>query len=436
MEKITCTGCSLLCDDIIVKKDGSNIEEIIGACLKGVERFEMISSKHRVLKPYIRDGDSLEEIDWDTALNKVVELINKSNNPLLYGFSNTTCEAQLKAIELAREINGFIDSNSTICQGKALNVAKETGFTTSTLTEVINKSDVMILWGFNAVESIPRLLNKILFSRGKFRMTGREIKTIIILDPIKTDSFNVMGPRDIALLIEPDKDIELIETLKEICCTENALPSNEVAGLDKDDFKRLQTNLTNSEYISIFVGQGLLKNQEGKNPLKSLFELIDIINERNKKGRASIILAGGHFNMMGFEHVALSNTGQNQSLSFNNHQLIESQETIISKIENKDFDLSIILGTDPISHLPMRLSKKLASKPIILIDNSRSGTYLIADLILPTSISGLETDGTAIRLDNVPIKLKKVIDAPQNLLSDEDLLNKIIEKLREKREGI
>ena len=44
-----------------------------------------------------------------------------------------------------------------------------------------------------------------------------------------------------------------------------------------------------------------------------------------------------------------------------------TEDTIITKIEKEDFDCSVIVGSDPISHFPRSLSEKLASKPIILI---------------------------------------------------------------------
>ena len=66
---------------------------------------------------------------------------------------------------------------------------------------------------------------------------------------------------------------------------------------------------------------------------------------------------------------------------------------------------------------------------MILIDNKKSGTYLIADLILPTAITGIECEGLAFRLDHVPIKLKKIIDPPNNILSDAKLLENILMKL-------
>ena len=426
MKRATCSGCSLLCDDILVKSDGLYIDEVIGACLKGKERFDQITSKNRLLNPLIRENGILVKAKYEKALESAANIIKSSSNPLFYGFSTVSCEAQLKGIELARFINGFIDSNSIICQGEVLSTAKQTGITLTTISEVINKADLLIFWGANVAESIPRLLNKALFSRGKFRMTGREIKTLVLIDPIKTASFGVMGVRDIALKIEPGKDIDLIRVLKEECCSTNNIPSEGVAGLDEDDLRRLLIQLSGAENGVIFIGQGLLRSQAEANVIREFLELVQEINVKQQKGRLSIILVGGHYNMLGFNHVALSTCGVSNSLQFSNHQLVETSETIITKIEKEDFDCSIIVGTDPISHFPQYLSKKLMKKPLILIDNKRSATSYVADIVLPTAITGIESKGLAYRLDSVPIELKKIISPPNNLPSDEELLDKLL----------
>jgi len=432
MDRVTCTGCSLLCDDIIIRTDGLYIDEIIGACLKGKERFDQITAKNRIINPLIRKNGELEKVSWDEAFEKVLTIMKTSSKPLLYGFSNSSCEAQLKGIRLAKKIDGFIDSNSTICQGKTLNISRDSGMTLTTISEIINNVDTLILWGLNAAESIPRLLNKTLFTRGKFRMTGREIKTLIIVDPVKSSSFGVMGPRDLALFIEPNRDLELIKILKDECCTADSIPSGGGAGLDESDIRRMLQHLQGAENAVIFVGQGILTTQGNENALKELLELIELVNIQQKKGRISLVMVGGHYNMAGFDHVALSETGKNQNLQFTNNQIIKSNDTIISKIKNEDFDYTIIVGTDPISHLPHQLSSKLASKPIILIDNRKSGISQLADVVLPTAITGIECAGLAYRLDQVPIELKKLVNPPNNVPSDEELLDQIIERLSKK----
>ena len=429
MKRIPCTGCSLLCDDIIVRSDGLFIDEVIGACIKGKERFDQITAKNRIINPLIRKNGNLEKCSLKDALKKVKEILTSSSKPLLYGFSNTSCEAQLEGIKLAELIGGFIDSNSSICQGKVLKVAREIGMTLTTLAEMINKTDLIILWGANAAESIPRLLNKALFSRGKFRMTGREIRTLVVIDPIKIASVNVMGVRDLTLQIEPDKDIDLIHVLKEECCAVDSIPSEGVAGLDQDDLKRLLLHLSGAENGVIFIGQGLLRPHSDYNIIKELLELVELINTKQEKGRISVMLLGGHYNMAGFDQVSLSTFGKIGGLQFKEQQLINTEDTIVSKIDKDDFDCSLIVGSDPISHFPRVLSKKLASKPIIVIDNRKSATYELADVVLPTAITGVESGGLVYRLDNVPIELNPVLKPPSNVFSDYELLKKINESI-------
>ena len=427
--RVTCTGCSLLCDDIIIKSDGLYIDEVYGACLKGKERFDQITSRNRILSPLIQKNGDFEKINLEDALDKSLEIIKNSSKPLLYGFSTVSCQAQIKGIELAKLINGFIDSNSTICQGKVLNSSKQTGMTLTTISEVINKTDLLIFWGANVAESIPRLLNKTVFSRGKFRMTGREIKTVIIIDPVKTASFGVMGVRDVALQIDPGKDIDLIRVLKEECCSPSSIPSTGVAGIDRDDLRRLLIQLTNTENGIIFIGQGIVGTSGNSEIIKELLELVQMINAKQQKGRMSVMMLGGHYNMVGFEHVALSVTGKNCNLQFSGNQLVEVSDTIVSKINNNDFDCSIVVGTDPVSHLPWQLSRKLISKPLILIDNKKSATSNVANIIIPSSITGIENGGLAFRLDHVPVELQKLVNPPNNILSDEEILSKLIEGL-------
>ena len=139
-KRVTCSGCSLLCDDIIIRSDGLYIDEVLGACLKGKERFDQITAKNRILNPLIKKNGKLEKTSLNEAIEKIIEIIKNSSKPILYGFSTVSCEAQLKGIELARTINGIIDSNSTICQGKVLNSSKETGITLTTISEIINIS--------------------------------------------------------------------------------------------------------------------------------------------------------------------------------------------------------------------------------------------------------------------------------------------------------
>jgi formylmethanofuran dehydrogenase subunit B len=57
-------------------------------------------------------------------------------------------------------------------------------------------------------------------------------------------------------------------------------------------------------------------------------------------------------------------------------------------------------------------------------------TAMVGDVVFPSSIVGVEKAGTAYRMDHVPLPLKKVVEPPEGLLSDEEILRRILEEVR------
>ncbi|MEM2319116.1 MAG: formylmethanofuran dehydrogenase subunit B, partial [Candidatus Bathyarchaeia archaeon] len=71
--------------------------------------------------------------------------------------------------------------------------------------------------------------------------------------------------------------------------------------------------------------------------------------------------------------------------------------------------------------------------PVIAIDAYESLTTEIATVVIPAAIAGVEVEGTAYRMDHVPIRLRKVLDPPQGVLPDREIMTRILEKVRELR---
>jgi formylmethanofuran dehydrogenase subunit B len=57
-------------------------------------------------------------------------------------------------------------------------------------------------------------------------------------------------------------------------------------------------------------------------------------------------------------------------------------------------------------------------------------TSLIAEVNIPVALSGIECDGAAVRMDGLPLYLRKVVDPPEGVLPDRDVLKMMYEKLK------
>ncbi|MGA9099846.1 MAG: formylmethanofuran dehydrogenase subunit B, partial [Methanotrichaceae archaeon] len=137
----TCTGCSLLCEDIeLVLKTGA-ISQAKNLCRKGYAHFQSLFTERTT--PLV-DG---QQVSIDEAIKKAAEILRASKHPLLYGWSNSTLEAQSAGIELAKKLGAVIDDTSSFCQGLLLEMVLRGELPTCTLDDVRNFADVSVFWG-------------------------------------------------------------------------------------------------------------------------------------------------------------------------------------------------------------------------------------------------------------------------------------------------
>ena len=68
--------------------------------------------------------------------------------------------------------------------------------------------------------------------------------------------------------------------------------------------------------------------------------------------------------------------------------------------------------------------------PLITINPDMNAISRLGDVVFPTQWCGIEYEGTAYRMDHVPIMLRKVVEPPPGILNDEELLRKILAEVR------
>jgi formylmethanofuran dehydrogenase subunit B len=54
----------------------------------------------------------------------------------------------------------------------------------------------------------------------------------------------------------------------------------------------------------------------------------------------------------------------------------------------------------------------------------------MADIVFPSAFVGIEAEGTAYRMDHVPLPLKKIAKPPQGVLTDEEILARLLSEIR------
>ncbi|MFO1094346.1 MAG: hypothetical protein U0992_13735 [Planctomycetaceae bacterium] len=110
IENATCTFCGCVCDDIDLHHDEVRIHKADHACVLGTAWF----LNHTAEKKYpmaLVDG---REASLDEAIETAATLLHEADMPLVYGMSNTTCEAQKECVALADRLGGLLDSHTSL----------------------------------------------------------------------------------------------------------------------------------------------------------------------------------------------------------------------------------------------------------------------------------------------------------------------------------
>jgi len=255
--------------------------------------------------------------------------------------------------------------------------------------------------------------------------SNRSKKYIITIDVRETQTAK---KSDKFIKINSGKDYELISiiraSIKGYTTTENV---EEITGVSKQDIEELINRMKAAKHGILFYGMGLTQSFGKELNADGAISLVKDLNEWTK---FSIIPMLGHYNVAGAVHVWGWQSGYpfsiNFSLGFPRYNPGEFSATQI--LTRKECDAALIIATDPIAHLPNEAARHLASIPVITIDPKISLTCLISDVVIPCSTTGIEAEGTAYRMDGIPLRLKKIRNS--EFLSDKEILERIIESIK------
>lgn len=470
---VSCPVCGCLCDDIEVDVTDNRVISVKNACAIGEAKF-LNYAQHRATTPLIKNGNSLIEASLEAAIQRSAEILVNSKYPIIYGWSNTSCEAIKKGIALAEDVGGVIDNTSTICHGPSIMSIQDLGISSCTLGQLRHRADLVIYWGSNPWSAHPRHIERYtVFSEGRFQnsewndyvtksssiqsqkrlrrasdlisKTGdspiSEVshlpltypkmgRKLIVVDVRRTRSTDVA---DYFLQVEPGKDFELLQALR-LLIKYDELEVEEVAGVPVKLLEDFADILIGCDFGIIFFGLGLTMSS-GKN--RNIDAALSLVRDLNQRTKFLIMPMRGHFNVTGANTVSTWQTGYPYAVDFSQgYPYYNPGETsVIDILRRGESDASLIVASDPVAHFPKTAIQHLVKNPLIVVDPLETPTSLMADVFIPSAFVGIEVEGTAYRMDHVPLPLKKVVDPPKGILSDEEILDKIIQRVHVLQEG-
>jgi formylmethanofuran dehydrogenase subunit B len=471
IKAVTCPICGSLCDDIELTVEDGRIIKVKNGCAMCESKFLGYNSEHRLLKPLIRKNGELVKVSMKEAVGKAAEILAEANYPILYGWSSTSCEAIGLGIELAEEVGGVIDNTSVVCHGPSILSIQEIGIPSCTLGQIRHRADLVVYWGSNPWSAHPRHIERYTaFSEGRFEKSAwrgylnkikasivrkkiesairrvffkgkpsvsayirneppstlqREGRKLIVIDVRKTRSAEIA---DYFIQVEPNKDYEVLQAFRALI-RDQEIDVDTVAGVPVEYLEEVADLMIRCDFGVLFFGLGLTMSS-GK--LRNIDAALSLVRDLNMRTKFVIMPMRGHFNVTGANTVFTWQTGYPYAVDFSlGYPRYNPGETsVVDVLLRKESDAALIIASDPVANFPKTAAEHLVKNPLIVIDPHMNTTAQMADVVLPSAFVGIEAGGTAYRMDHVPLPLKKVVDPPRGILSDEEILRRILTEVK------
>lgn len=422
VENATCTFCGCVCDDMDLTVQGNRITKAKNACVLGKAWFLNHHVEDRPVA--IVDG---RLATFEEAVERAAQILARARYPIVYGLSDTTCEAQRVAVGIADRIGGCVDTTTSVCHGPSGMAFQGVGEVTCSLGEVKNRADLVIFWGSNPAESHPRHFTKYsIMPKGQFVPNGRKDRTVVLVDVRKTKS---AAAADIFLPIKPRKDFEALWSLRALIKGVELPPSiGDSLGISLEQLKDLAQRMKSCKFGVLFFGMGLSMTR-GKH--LNAEAALALARDLNRYTRFVAKPMRGHGNVTGADNVVSWQTGYPFGVHFGRGypRFNPGEFTTADTLSRGEADAALIIAADPMSNFPQPAREHLQRIPVIVLDPKLSETAKVAAVAFTTAVYGINVPGTVYRMDDVPIPLRPAFESP--FPSDETILRAIEKRIRE-----
>jgi formylmethanofuran dehydrogenase subunit B len=423
---VVCPFCGCLCDDLEVTVEEGEITGTRNTCAISRSKF-MNHGENRLEGPVV-DGKA---VSLEKAVEVAAEILADARRPLVYGLSSTECEAIGKAVELAEITGGVVDNTSSVCHGPTILALQQVGESKTTLGEVKNRADLIIFWGSNPTEAhLRHIIRYSAMPKGLYIPEGRKSRYIVAVDVRETRMARVA---DQFLKIEPGGDFELLLALR-AAVRGSEVQADGVAGISNEEIIELAKRMKGAKMGIVFFGLGLTQS-DGRH--MNIDAAVGLVAELNHYTKFLLTPMRGHYNVAGANSVTTWQTGYPYGVDFARGypRYNPGEYTAVDLLDKGEADAAIIIASDPGATFPADSVRNMAKIPVITLDQKVTPTTMLSRVVIPVATTGVEAEGTAYRMDGVPLRLKKVVDPHDGVRSDAEVVEMIIARVRELKEG-
>ncbi|HWA58014.1 MAG TPA: hypothetical protein VG692_12215 [Gemmatimonadales bacterium] len=293
---VACPFCGLLCDDLVVGHSAGTLRVLAKGCPIATPAFERAPG---ATEPRVR-GRPAARAD---AITEAARLFRASRQPLLSGLATDVAGARAAA-SLADRTGATLDHMNSAAGIRNLLVLQDGGWIITTLSEVRNRADLLIVAGSDIAGRFPRFFERCI-ANPKTLFAEDRACDVVILGTGVPDGIALPAGRHTVIPCDPTRLHEAAGVLR-VILNGGSLDAGAAAGVPLDTWKGLVERMRQARYGVLAWAAADFAFPHAELTVQALAELI---KDLNRDGRWSGLPLGGSEGDITADMVLLWQTG-------------------------------------------------------------------------------------------------------------------------------
>ena len=406
---VPCPFCGLLCDDLRVEVAKDAAAVIANGCARSRAMF---AGNAQATASALVDG---KPADLASAIGHAARILRAARQPLLIS-AGTDVAGMRVLIELAERSGGIVNHANGEALLRNLRVLQDTGWISTTLTEIRNRADLLVVAGTDITSRFPRFFERCFGDFDRLFETGT--RELWFLGGAPDDLPAALRKRTKSLSIEPTRLAEFFNVLHALLAG-RALTAKTAAGVPIEKLSALLERMRAARYGVLTWAAADRAFPHADLAIQSMCELVRALNAQS---RFCVLPLGGSDGDLTAMQVTTWQTGFPIRVNFSSGAPAQDSARPLGLRGEADALLFV-------SALDTARTPAATGTPSIVL--GRPG--MRADgcsVFIPVSVPGLHHTGHLYRADNVvAIHLRKLTGSA--LPSAAQALQRILDAMKE-----
>ncbi|MGY6273908.1 formylmethanofuran dehydrogenase subunit B [Methylomonas sp. MgM2] len=392
--------CGIGTDDLLIQVDGTKLKVASNGCAVNTPAFEQAVGD---TSPRIAG----RAVDFPAAVSKAAELMRDTRQPVIGGCA-TDVNGMRALLALADKTGAVVDSSAFNNARRNLLALQDAGWMNTTLAELKNRCDLLVIVGTDLEAFAPRFFERYLWNEEAMFLENTAQREVIYLGkaPSGEASTSPSGQKA-AVLSCTDADLPDVLAVLSALVKNQALQADSVGGIATSELKAVADKLRSAKYSVIVWGAAALAYDHAELTVQAICNIVKDLNMQDT--RCSGFPLGGKEGDQTANQVCGWTTGYPARVNFANGYpvydpfLFDSQ----AMIGNGETDALLWVNAFNSGGVPPQ-----SDVPTIVVGRSGMTFEKEPDVFIPVGTPGIDHPGHAYRLDNVvAIRLKKLRDS-------------------------